>query len=77
MILINETLARRYFGDEDPVGVVMNRGQIVGVVADVSQVALDRPAVPEIYYPMAQNWSQVAELGVTLVVRSRRRRCGH
>ena len=70
VILINETLARRYFGDEDPVGVVMNRGQIVGVVADVSQVGLDRPAVPEIYYPMAQNWSQVAELGVTLVVRS-------
>jgi ABC-type antimicrobial peptide transport system permease subunit len=70
VILINETLARRYFGDADPVGVVMNRGQIVGVVGDVSQVALDRPAVPEIYYPMAQNWSQVAELGVTLVVRS-------
>ena len=48
----------------------MNRGHIVGVVGDVSQVALDRPAVPEIYFPMAQNWSQVAELGVTLVVRS-------
>jgi ABC-type antimicrobial peptide transport system permease subunit len=70
VILVNETLARRYFGDRDPVGAVTNRGQIVGVVADVSQVALDRPAVPEIYYPMAQNWSQVAELGVTLVVRS-------
>jgi putative ABC transport system permease protein len=70
VILINETLARRYFGDENPVGVVMSRGQIVGVVGDVSQVALDRPAVAEIYYPMAQNWSQVAELGVTLVVRS-------
>jgi predicted permease len=71
VILINEALARRYFGDENPVGVVTNRGQIAGVVGDVSQVALDRPAVPEIYYPMAQNWSQVAELGVTLVVRSR------
>ena len=70
VILINETLARRYFGGQDPLGVVMNRGQIVGVVGDVSQVALDRPPVPEIYYPMAQNWSQVAELGVTLVVRS-------
>jgi predicted permease len=70
VIVINETLARRRFGNRDPVGVVTSRGQIVGVVADVSQVALDRPAVPEIYYPMAQNWSQVGELGVTLVIRS-------
>ncbi len=70
VIVINETLARRYFGDRDPVGVVTNRGQIVGVVGDVMQVALDRPAAPEIYFPMAQNWSQVAELGVTLVVRT-------
>ena len=70
VILINEALARRYFGDRDPVGVVTNRGQIVGVVGDAMQVALDRPAAPEIYFPMAQNWSQVAELGVTLVVRT-------
>lgn len=70
VILINETLARTYFGAADPVGVEMNRGRIVGVVADVRQVDLDRPSVPEIYFPMAQNWSQVADLGMTLVVRS-------
>ena len=50
VILINETLARTYFGTADPVGVEMNRGRIVGVVGDVRQVELDRPAVPEIYY---------------------------
>ena len=54
----------------DPVGVEMNRGRIVGVVGDVRQVQLDRPTVPEIYFPMAQNWSQVADLGMTLVVRT-------
>ena len=70
VILINETLARTYFGTADPVGVEMNRGRIVGVVGDVRQVELDRPAVPEIYFPMAQNWSQVADLGMTLVVRT-------
>ncbi len=70
VILINETLARTYFGTANPVGVEMNRGRIVGVVGDVRQVELDRPAVPEIYYSMAQNWSQVADLGMTLVVRS-------
>jgi len=68
VILINETLARRYFGSADPIGTVMNRGTIVGVVGDVRQVHLDRPASPEIYFPIAQNWSQVSELGMTLIV---------
>ena len=68
VILINETLARRYFGDRDPTGIDMNRGTIVGVVGDVRQTHLDRSAEPEIYYPVAQNWAQVSELGMTLVV---------
>ena len=59
-----------YFGTADAVGVEMNRGHIVGVVGDVRQVQLDRPTLPEIYFPIAQNWSQVADLGMTLVVRS-------
>lgn len=66
-------MARRYFGDDDPVGVEMSRGTIVGVIADVRQVHLDRSAAPEIYYPIAQNWSQVSELGMSLVVRARER----
>jgi putative ABC transport system permease protein len=70
VVLINETLARTIFGTADPVGQEMNRGRIVGVVGDVRQVQLDRPTVPEIYTPIAQNWSQVADLGMTLVVRS-------
>jgi putative ABC transport system permease protein len=70
VILINETLARTIFGTADPIGAEMNRGRIVGVVGDVRQVQLDRPTAPEIYTPIAQNWSQVADLGMTLVVRS-------
>jgi predicted permease len=70
VVLINETLARAHFGTADPVGAETNRGRIVGVVRDVRQVHLDRPTVPEIYTPIAQNWSQVADLGMTLVVRS-------
>ena len=73
VILINETLARRYFGDDDPTGQVTTRGIIAGVVADVRQENLDRPSVPEIYYPVAQNWSQLSELGMTLVVSTRDR----
>lgn len=70
VILINEALARQHFGRDDPVGQETSRGTVVGVVGDVRQVNLDRPAVPEIYYPIAQNWSQVRELGMSLVVRT-------
>jgi predicted permease len=67
-VVINEALARKYFGTEDPVGLQTTRGMIVGVVGDVRQVDLDREAVPELYYAIAQNWSQVGELGMSLVV---------
>jgi len=69
VILVNETLARLRFGNTDPIGLETNRGRIVGVVADVRQVHLATPAEPELYYPIAQNWSQVDDLGMTLVVR--------
>lgn len=73
VILLNETLARRYFGDADPTGQVTTRGAIAGVVRDVRQEHLDRPSVPELYYPVAQNWSQLSDLGMTLVVASHER----
>jgi predicted permease len=70
VILINEALARRQFAGRDPIGLETNRGTIIGVVRDVRQVNLDRPADPELYFPAAQNWSQVSELGMSLVVRT-------
>lgn len=70
-ILINETLARRYFQGADPVGVETNRGTIVGVVGDVRQVSLDQPASPEIYMPVTGDLMQLPELGITLVVSTR------
>ncbi|MDO8677118.1 MAG: ABC transporter permease [Acidobacteriota bacterium] len=73
VILINEALAKRTFGSEDPVGRETTRGTVVGVVGDVRQVNLDQAAMPELYYPIAQNWSQVSELGLTLVVRAQDR----
>jgi putative ABC transport system permease protein len=71
VILVNETLARRYFPNEDPVGRVTNRGTIIGVVGDVRQESLSIPAEPEIYYTMAQNFAQMRQHGSTLVVRGR------
>jgi macrolide transport system ATP-binding/permease protein len=58
--IINETLAKKYFPGEDPVGKQMvdegltpgSMRTIVGVVADVREGALDDPAWPAEYLPM-------------------------
>ena len=49
VIVVNQAFARRYFAGRDPIGVELDRGTIVGIVGDVRQVALDRPAEPELY----------------------------
>jgi len=71
VILINEALSRRYFPNEDPVGQSIDRGTIIGVVGDVRQSGLDRPATPEIYNSLMQNTSATSDAGVSLVIRSR------
>jgi putative ABC transport system permease protein len=57
-ILINETLARRFFPGEDPIGkrlITFGRPhEIAGVVGDARQGALNLPPSPEIYFPNTQ-----------------------
>lgn len=59
--LVNRSLARRYFAEDDPVGHRFRRGDeeaewtIVGVVEDVRQWTLTQEIQPEIVYPYAQN----------------------
>ncbi len=58
--IVNRSLARRYWGDRDPVGqrVSTDNGQnwleIVGVVGDVHWTALDQEVQDEIYFPFLQ-----------------------
>ncbi|MGA9770146.1 MAG: ABC transporter permease [Blastocatellia bacterium] len=59
--IVNETLARRYWPDEDPIGKRIRGGfegkewvPIVGVVGDVKEQALDGPTHLEMYRPYAQ-----------------------
>jgi len=60
--LINETTARKYWPDEDPVGksFAINfsswfpKAEIIGVVSDIKTDGLDMPPYPEIYRPDSQ-----------------------
>jgi putative ABC transport system permease protein len=65
--IINETLAKRYFPDEDPLGKYVKniganqndgdpkRWEIVGVIGDVHHASLTKAATPELYLPFQQN----------------------
>jgi putative ABC transport system permease protein len=63
VVLINETMARRFWPGEDPIGqsihwVFQGRGTgshtIVGVVGDVQSFGLDAEEQPAVYAPFAQ-----------------------
>jgi putative ABC transport system permease protein len=70
--VINESLARRYFADEEPLGkrLLIGHGrsqpQIVGVVGDVRHLGLDAEIQPEVYEP----YLQVPWPSMTLAIRT-------
>ena len=72
VVVVNETLARRYFAGADPVGrqvwVGSSRGPatIVGIVGDVRHRGLTERPRPELYVPSAQ----YPHGGMTVVVRT-------
>ncbi|MBO0724331.1 MAG: ABC transporter permease [Blastocatellia bacterium] len=58
VVIINETMARRYFIGEDPIGKRIQDGRswrtIVGVVGDVKRFGLEAETLPEVYWPYLQ-----------------------
>lgn len=62
VVLINEAMARRYWPGTDPIGRRLRFAfdskpldrEVVGVVADTKQTALDVPGEPIVYVPHAQ-----------------------
>jgi putative ABC transport system permease protein len=74
--LINQTFARKWFPNQDPVGKRINFGRpwdkgnpwviIAGVVADAKQNGLDSAVAPEVYLPFADD----VQNNVGIVVRS-------
>jgi len=70
--LINETLAKQYFANDDPIGKQLKiEGQqvpreIVGIIGDVKQIKLDAEGRSEIYVP----YLQFAVPAMNIVVRT-------
>ena len=57
--VINETMARRYFPDRSPLGLIIQnphgKSEVVGVVGDVHNQGLDREPRKQVYLPMKQS----------------------
>jgi predicted permease len=74
VVIINRTLARRYFPNEDPIGKhfgdtslsTNSIKEIVGVVDDIKEGALDSEIWPAVYYPFEQD----PDTSFSIVVRS-------
>ncbi len=70
VVVINQTLARQFFSQEDPLGRRMTIGgvlrTIIGVAGDAKYEGLGTPAGPQVYVPYAQS----AYPGMRLVVRT-------
>src|SRR5262245_35574134 len=69
-MVINETMARRYFPGEDPIGKVVRnphgKAEVVGIVGDVKHYGLDSEPRAELFMPA---WQQPLN-GMALVVRT-------
>jgi len=69
-MVINETMARRYFPGEDPLGKVVRnphgKAEVVGIVGDVKHYGLDREPRAELFMPAYQQPLN----GMALIVRT-------
>ncbi len=77
VVVVNETFAKTFYGKESAVGKRVKPGgrpednspwyTIAGVVRDIKNQGLDRPAGAEMFYPMAQGQNSRS---ATLLVKS-------
>jgi len=77
VVIIDQTLAKEFFPDEDPIGRHIDVGwgnpgwsEIVGVVGDAKMGSLATPPHPTFYALLAQKPELLKFLGFSLVVRS-------
>ena len=80
VVIINETMAARFFAGEDPIGRRLDLSgdpkdlrEIVGVVGDVRNYGVDAEVKPEVYVPFLQSAPEYLSgvvSAMTIVVRS-------
>ena len=72
--LVNETFARRYFPDEEPLGQRLRMGggamEIVGIVGDVRHSGLDEEPMPEVYSSYRQPGAGRMAFRMSIVLRT-------
>jgi putative ABC transport system permease protein len=72
VVVINETMARQFFANEDPIGKRLYGSgstylrEIIGVVGDVKQEGVDTRSAPQVYEPFLQR----PALAFTILVRT-------
>jgi predicted permease len=71
VVIVSETLARRFFGGREPIGerlllhdtdTAPRPAEIVGVVGDVKHLGLDADPTPDVYVPYSQLHTDVIAL---------------
>jgi predicted permease len=81
VVVVNETMARRYWPGEDPIGRRLAWGnptthgpwmRIVGVIGDIKQAGLAAPTEPQTWQPWAQVSDQALGSNVVGIFRSMR-----
>src|SRR5262249_25430358 len=81
VVVINETMARRFWPGQDPVGQRIAWGsasansrwlRIVGIVADIKQGPLSSETVPQTYQPWLQVSDRMIADNVVAILRSMR-----
>jgi putative ABC transport system permease protein len=73
VIVIGESLAKRYFEGKNPIGMRIKIGPsfsspmpamtVVGVVGDIKPSGFDQPTVPELYEPLSQAAADLGPMG--------------
>jgi macrolide transport system ATP-binding/permease protein len=72
VVVINKSLARKYFPGQDPIGrrigdtdlTPKSMKTVIGVVDDIKESSLDAETWPAVYYPFAQNPDRYFTLAV-------------
>ncbi|HEV2617896.1 MAG TPA: ABC transporter permease [Candidatus Acidoferrales bacterium] len=83
VVVVNQLLARRYFGSQSPIGQHLVAGtpqsgtvemlkqprEIIGVVQDAKYTSLNEVPMPEAYFPLSQIRTNISE-GTTFEIRT-------